>query len=318
MVRAITSHRRCIPADTNSGGAGGSGASGRAGEAARGGDGSGGGLFNAPGASFALQPHNKRTTVPASVFVGNQASGGAGGAGGQPGAGSRRRRRLGRRSRHRRSRRRRFDWRRPRGDTGGTGRGGVLANFGTVSFVGLTVDFRSNQARGGTGGQGAPGGAATGGTGGTGDQAFARAGDVGGAGGNAQGGSGAKGGFGGSSTGGAIYNAIAASLVLAPREGARKGFSQARATDAVTANLAVLGPAGMGGSAGSATAGQGGPNASTGTASAGTAGAAGLRGDGFGGGLYRRDPATVSITNTTISGNNASTADNDLSGAALE
>ena len=72
-----------IPADINAGGHGGAGSSGNSGDPSAGGAGSGGGVFNSSGASFILQAHSKRTTIPASLFIGNQATGGNGGAGGQ-------------------------------------------------------------------------------------------------------------------------------------------------------------------------------------------------------------------------------------------
>ena len=109
-----------------------------------------------------------------------------------------------------------------------------------------------------------------------------------------------------------------APLTLAPREGARKGSRQAKATDTITANLAILGFAGPGGFAGGATPGQGGPNSSAGTATAGTPGPQGSPGVGLGGGLDRLSAADVFITNTSITGNKASTADDDTSGMDLQ
>ncbi len=75
------------------------------------------------------------------------------------------------------------------GSGGGNGIGGGLANFGTASFTGITIDFREYLATGGAGGHGGAGGTAFGGsgggglTGGTGFTATAGNGSDGGAGG---------------------------------------------------------------------------------------------------------------------------------------
>ena len=100
------------------------------------------------------------------------------------------------------------------GSDAGGGLGGGLANFGTASFTGITVNFTGNQAIGGTailgfGGRGGAGGFGTGGSGGSGLS--------GGDGFSGSGGLGANGGVGGNGLGGAIYNSTTATLTLAPR-----------------------------------------------------------------------------------------------------
>jgi hypothetical protein len=81
----------------------------------------------------------------------------------------------------------------------------------------------------------------------------------------------------------------------------------------ITANQANAGLRGPGGAPGGALAGTGGArNGVDGQIFPGTAGGAGLSGFGIGGG---HDPLTnsVVIDNTNISGNSASSADNDVS-----
>ena len=286
---------------------GGFAAGGDGGRANLGGDGTGGGMFNAMGGTVANRPRNHRVTTPASTFYANQASGGAGGAGGRAGSatggpggqgGSRGAGGLGGIG---------------TGGAGGVGGaagrdlGGGLANFGNASFSGITVDFRTNSAGTGVGGRGGNGGLGIGGNGGI--------GTLGGDGFSGSGGNGGNGGFGGDGLGGAIFDAKSATLVLAPRLGAKKGSKQFKATDTISANQANQGSGGRGGAAGGAIGGQGQtPGGPAGQAFPGIAGVAGVEGVGLGGGLDFFPGGDVTIDNTNITGNNASTADNDVSG----
>jgi hypothetical protein len=180
-----------------------------------------------------------------------------------------------------------------------------LANDGTASFTGVTVNFTSNQASGGAGGLGGAGGFGSGGAGG--------AGVRGGNGGDGLGGNAGNGGGGGNGLGGAIFNANTAALTIAPRLGAKKGSKQSNASDTITANQAILGAGGRGGLGGGASAGNGGaPNGSAGTASTGTAGLGAVSGVGDGGGLTRFLGGSVTIDSTNITGDNASTAGNEV------
>ncbi len=87
----------------------------------------------------------------------------------------------------------------------------------------------------------------------------------------------------------------------------------------VRGNTAIRGVGGSGGTKGGASAGSGGtPNGSSGTAFLGAAGAVGRAGVGLGGGLARPTSASVTLADTSITGNIASTEDNDVSGLALQ
>jgi hypothetical protein len=78
-------------------------------------------------------------------------------------------------------------------------------------------------------------------------------------------------------------------------------------------NQANLGHAGMAGSGGGATGGQGGTsNGSVGQATPGIAGTIGANGMGEGGGVFRASGANVTINNTQIAGNSASTSGSDV------
>ena len=154
------------------------------------------------------------------------------------------------------------------GQGGGAGDalGGGLANMGSASFTGLTVNFTSNRVFSGNGGNGGTGGNASGG--------FGSGGGTGGTGGWAYGGAGGDGGFSSSGIGGGIYDGTSGPLVINPRLGAKKHTSQSKATDLITSNQALLGQGGTPGTGGSATAGQGGgPGGATGNAVAGNNGA---------------------------------------------
>jgi len=180
------------------------------------------------------------------------------------------------------------------GSAAGNGDGGGLFNAGTASFTGVTVTFTSNQAASGNGGAG---GAAAGGV----------------AQGSATGGDGGDGGEGASGVGGGIFNATTGTLTLEPRLGAKKGSKQAKATDLITTNQALAGSGGQGGAGGSATAGGGiSPFGIHGVATPGQPGATDLFSVGVGGGIANF--GTVHIDNTIITGNHASTNDNDVDG----
>ncbi len=175
----------------------------------------------------------------------------------------------------------------------------------------MTVNFSGKQAKSGSGGLGGNGGVADGGTGGTGNAGAA--GGLGGNGGNAFGGNGGDGGEGGIAEGGGIFNATTGTLVLKPRLGAKKGSKQAKATDVITGNLALSASGGLAGAGGAATAGLGRPlNGVNGTATAGQPGATDLLSVGVGGGVATF--GTANADNTSITGNHASTNDNDVDG----
>ena len=190
----------------------------------------------------------------------------------------------------------------------GDGNGGGLDNNGTATFTGITVNFTSNQAFSGNGGTGGNGGAATGGFGGN--------GGVGGRGGNATGGDGGDGGFSSFGIGGGIHNADATTLVIQPRLKAKKGSKQSKATDLITGNKALAGIGGAPGTGASATAGTGGTvGGADGTATHGANGAPHPLSIGAGGGIFT--VATATIDNTSITGNTASSLDNDVDGTIV-
>jgi hypothetical protein len=115
--------------------------------------------------------------------------------------------------------------------------------------------------------------------------------------------------------GGGIFNATGAKLTLDPRLGARKGSRQSKAVDNVTANQANRGLGGPGGQGGDGFGGSGGRlNGAAGAGLAGPAGPAGLAGAGVGGGVVRDTSLIVTINNTNITGNTASTTGNDVGG----
>ena len=193
------------------------------------------------------------------------------------------------------------------GGAAGAGVGGGLDNGGTASFTGITVNFTNNQATGGTGGMGGRGGFGQGGSGGD--------GGLGGSGATGKGGDGGTGGAGGSGLGGGIFNQTTGTLTIQPRLGAKKSSKQSKATDTITGNQANRGLGGAGWLGGGAQAGLGGtPGGFPGTAILGTAGTTGPSGVGIGGGLDLLPGGTVVIDDTTITGNQASTNDNDVSG----
>ena len=128
------------------------------------------------------------------------------------------------------------------GGAAGSCDGGGLTNAGTVSFTGVTVNFTANEVAGNDGGDGGDGGRGFGGNGGNGAS--------GSNGGNGTAGNGGDGGEGGGGIGGGIANFAGGNLTIQPRFGAKKGSKQSRATNVITANLAVAGLGAAGGAAG--------------------------------------------------------------------
>ena len=121
------------------------------------------------------------------------------------------------------------------------------------------------------------------------------------------------GGLGGEAFGGGLFNANNTTLVLNPRLHSRKGSQQSKATDLITLNQALLAAGGAFGTGGSATAGQGGsPGGAAGTAKPGATGQAHPLSIGAGGGIFTVATATVDFT--MITGNFASSLDNDVDG----
>jgi hypothetical protein len=120
----------------------------------------------------------------------------------------------------------------------------------------------------------------------------------------------------GSAFGGGLWGLIKASLQIDPRQGARKGSRQAKLTDLVAGNSASAGQARLGGDRGSATGGAGGaPNGTPGMAFFSfPTGKNGTPGIGAGGGLGPFPAPNVTIANTKITGNHASTFNNDVDG----
>ncbi len=286
------------------GGFGGGGVGGTGGFGGIAGLGQGGGLFNDAGGTVTFRAATPAKPPAASTFTGNVALGGTGSAGGNGGSasggaggaganlhsggagGS------------------------ATGGTGGAGGdandgdGGGLFNAGTVSFTGVTVNLSNNTAQSGFGGVGGVGGSALGGTGGN--------GDPGRTGGNATGGTGGAGGEGATGAGGGIFNATTGNLTLKPRLGAKKGSKQAKSTDTITTNNALSASGGLAGAGGGATAGTGQIPGDDGTATAGQSGATDLFSVGIGGGVATF--GTFHADNTTITGNHASTNDDNVDG----
>ena len=186
--------------------------------------------------------------------------------------------------------------------------GGGLTNAGTVSFTGVTVNFTANEAAGNDGGDGGDGGGGFGGKGGNGAS--------GNNGGNGTAGNGGDGGGGGGGLGGGIANfpggdahhraqvgreeGLQAVESHEPHHG-QPGRSQGRELPVAPRELPQ---AGAGGS----------PNGAAGLTHPGNAGATALSGTGIGGGLDLLTGGTVVIDNTTITGNTATTSDNDVFG----
>jgi hypothetical protein len=165
------------------------------------------------------------------------------------------------------------------------------------------VTFLANQALGG---------------GGQGGEAFAgRGGDAktGGPGADGFGGPGGHGPSGGDGSGGGAFNGAGATLVIAPRRGAKKNSKQAKATGSLSANETIGGDGGSGGPLGLGHGGPGGmPGGSAGEGFPWTAGHLGSPGNGTGGGLYLDPAGSATIQDTTIADNHTSTSNNDVAG----
>ena len=171
-----------------------------------------------------------------------------------------------------------------------------MYDAGIVTFTGVTVNFTSNQARGGFGGNGGNGRDAKGGNGGN--------GVTGGNGGETLGGDGGNGGESGIGEGGGIQVDVSGKLTINPRLGAKKGTKQAKATDQITGNDAFASGAGAPGHAGSVAVGLGGtPTGANGTVLVGPNGTVDTFTVGVGGGIATFGDTT--IDNTNITGNHA-------------
>jgi hypothetical protein len=287
------------------GGHGGEGDAGNGGAGGIGGLGLGGGMFNSAGGTVALKAQKNTNKQQISAFTSNDALGGGGGAGGRAGSG--------------------FGGNGGAGGaagnggaggfaTGGAGgaggaanhgEGGGLYDAGIATFTGITVNFTKNQVRGGIGGNGANARDSKGGNGGS--------GVAGGPGGNAQGGNGGDGGESGIGEGGGIFVDASGTLTINPRQGAKKGSTQAKATDTITANQAFDSGAGSAGQAGTVEFGLGGsPLGLVGHVTAGQNGTVDPFTVGVGGGIATFGNTT--IDNTMITGNTASTGSNDSLG----
>ena len=119
--------------------------------------------------------------------------------------------------------------------------------------------------------------------------------------------------------GGAIDNTSMGVLTINPELGAKKGSKQSKATNLFTGNLADSGAGGIGGGRGSATGGMGGMSGGqNGTSTPGSQGPSGLSGSGIGGGLNLESGGTAKILNTNVTGNRASTTDDDIDRTTLE
>jgi hypothetical protein len=289
-------------------GAGGTAEGGTAGAGGIGGVGQGGGLFNQNGATVSFGTPNHSKPAPASAFTGNHAVGGEGGQGGEgggaaSGAGGNA---TGSRGGNGGTA---FGGKGGAGGAGNEGAGGGLFNAGAASFLGVTLSVINNQAEGASGGKGGKGGNEISGQGGN-----AITTGNGGHGGDIVNSSGGNGGVGGTGIGGGLFDANTGTLVIKPRLGAKKGSSQAKATDTITLNDAGFALGATGGAVGIPVLGIGGtPNGHFGTViSNGTVGTKGSNGVGVGGGIAIIGTATIDDTN--ITGNHASNNDDDVDG----
>jgi hypothetical protein len=265
----------------------------------------GGGVFNSAGATLTIKAQKNASKQQTSAFGSNQAGGGAGGDGGQAGSafagnggngvadgfGGNGGKADGATS--------------GAGVGGGSALGGGLFNAGTASFSGITVNFANNQVRGGNGGLGRNGRDSQGGTGGD--------GVAGGTGGETIGENGGNGGDSGVAEGGGILVDVSGTLIIKPRQGAKKGSKKAKATDVITGNQAFTASPGAAGHAGIVFSSPGGtPGGLVGLGIAGKDGTAGMTGVAAGGGIATFGNTT--IDNTTISGNTATTSNKDVLG----
>ena len=290
------------------GGNSGSGSAAAGGTGGDGGDGSGGGLLNLKTAAFGPAPRKASKLSTKITFTSNQADGGSGATGGLAGDG------LGGSGGN--------GGANGAGGTGGPGNGGVagpggsggdgngggISNDGPASFTGVTLVVNANQAGGGAGGQAQIGSTGTGEVGGEG-----HGGASGGTGGPGSGGIGGNGGNGGDAEGGGIFASNDSNLLIDPTKNTRKNPRQPTTIDSITANLAIAGTATSGGLAGDGIPGQGGaPLGAEGTSFDGDAGLNGTAGTGVGGGLFLDPVGARNIKSTTVTGNNATSSDNDV------
>lgn len=290
----------------DSGGAGGRAIGGSGGGGGIGGLAEGGGLFNAGGASFTLTAPKNASHLPVSNFTTNVAQGGnggsgggaggafagVGGSGGSAGTGGTGGLATG-----------------GRGGTGGdgsTGQGGGLFDTGRVSITIVNVNITGNRALGGDGGRGGDSNDADAGNGGD--------GRAGGHGGSSEGGNGGNGGVSGSGIGGGITVSQSGNLTLSPRVLPTKhGVGTAAQADTITGNQALEAAPGSTGLAGFDQIGIGGsPDGLSGFGVAGKDGAFNPLQIGSGGGVAAF--GNTVIDHTKISGNTASTQNNDVVG----
>jgi hypothetical protein len=140
-------------------------------------------------------------------------------------------------------------------------------------------------------------------------------GGVGGNGGDAVSGNGGNAGNDGDALGGGGFNAPTGMLLIDPRQGTLPGSAQSRARSLIQTNQAHAGMPSASGIAGSAFAGGGGNlNGRVGTARSGIPGMPGHVGQDRGGGLYLSTGGNVTLRNTTVSLNQATTSDPDIFG----
>jgi hypothetical protein len=182
-----------------------------------------------------------------------------------------------------------------------------VSNAGRAAFVGVTVDFLANQSSGGDGGTGGAAGKGFGGSGGD--------GTTGGNGGDGVSGLIGSGGNGGAGSGGGAANQSGGILVINPRLGAKKNSKQARASSLFTANQALGGRGGSFGAVGNGNGGSGGtPGGTPGTGVIKLSIVPSTAGKGIGGGLNLDAAGSATIKDTSVTGNQASTSNNDVAG----
>ena len=186
------------------------------------------------------------------------------------------------------------------GGDGGLAEGAGFANAGNFSFTGITLNANTNEVVAGTNGSGGQGGSAVGGNGGNGNR--------GGDGGNA--------GNTGNTFGGG-FNAPTGVLFIDPRKGTLAGSAQSRAQSLIRFNQAVADPQSAGGTNGRDNPGGSGLgqiNGHFGTSGSGSVGSPGLLGQNRGDGLFLTSGGTVTLRNTLVTSNQATTSDPEVSG----
>ena len=137
-------------------------------------------------------------------------------------------------------------------------------------------------------------------------------------GGEAFGGTGDNSGEGGVGIGGGLANLAAGTLAINPQLGAPKKSKQAKATDLISGNQADSAPAASAGDGGTATGGPGGTGSTNGLVGLTFPGlggtAANSSSEGIGGGAAFITGGSATLDNTTITGNHASTSDDNVFG----